>query len=335
MHNNINSELPKNSNFFDQQDSIQIEKNLDSNNFNINGIQFSSIKRYLTFSSNDIILSSSQKNNFKSSYQLKEEKKIIEELNKMRGGDLGPPSSPGARARNDARCNSQKNIKRSQSRQSGSLFADALSQNYSNRSRSQKLQKFQPHQLKPGHGGFVNRFRRQPTPDPYNPGCASGPKSITVVSSQQEGNLSKNQDVRKIITRDNKKTVLKDKSANHLTSKHGHVVGITDPLPVPSNQKLKKYPSAEIRTRINKKNKQTMGNKIEEILQSPDTKIFSNITMRGIPGHGYFTSNYIYKDNVGFFIGITTDNEFDNIIIKAQPITTRQFKMLETLNKID
>jgi len=45
-------------------------------------------------------------------------------------------------------------------------------------------QQFQTGPVEGGNGLF-GRFSARPTPDPYNPGCAGGPHSITVLSGQQ------------------------------------------------------------------------------------------------------------------------------------------------------
>ena len=44
--------------------------------------------------------------------------------------------------------------------------------------------KLQPGQAEGGNGLF-RRFLPQATPDPHNPGCAGGPRSVTVLSNQQ------------------------------------------------------------------------------------------------------------------------------------------------------
>ena len=60
-----------------------------------------------------------------------------------------------------------------------------------------------------------------------------------------------------------------DKSTNHLTSKHADVLGINDPLSPNPNQKLTKY--KQIRTRVNKENKEKFEDIVEEILKDPTT----------------------------------------------------------------
>ncbi len=90
-----------------------------------------------------------------------------------------------------------------------------------------------------------------------------------------------------------------DKSTNHLTSKHGDVLGIDDPLPPNPNQKPTKH--EKIRTRINKENKEKFGDTLEEILKDPTTEPYQDVSMRGIKGHGYYTENY---GESGGFVGI-------------------------------
>jgi hypothetical protein len=117
---------------------------------------------------------------------------------------------------------------------------------------------------------------------------------------------------------------LTDKSTNHLTSKHGHVLGIDDPLPPNPNQKPTKY--KQIRTRINNENKEKFGDIIEEILKDPTLKFIPDVSMRGIKGHGYYTENY---GEYGFFVGIHTEGEFAGQIKKAQPVSPQQLKILQ------
>lgn len=102
------------------------------------------------------------------------------------GGELGKSSSPGARARNDA-CNAVK------SKPVGGVFAEAWIQNPSKRLRpaaanrlAQQLQSGQAD----GRTGLFGRFSVKSTPDPFNPGCAGGPRSITVLSSQDNPSSS-------------------------------------------------------------------------------------------------------------------------------------------------
>ncbi len=123
---------------------------------------------------------------------------------------------------------------------------------------------------------------------------------------------------------------LTDKSTNHLTSKHGHDLGINDPLPPSSDQNPGKFP--KIRTRINKHNKKQFADTLEKILQDPKTQVFPNINIRGKKGQDYFTDDY---GPSGFFIGIMTEGEFADQIIKAQPVGDKQLKILQELNKMD
>ena len=98
-------------------------------------------------------------------------------------GELGKGSSPGKRARNDAR----------QARQAiKSGVVEAWSPNHSNRSRpaaaNRLAQKLQTVPAEGGNGLF-GRFSARPAPDPHNPACAGGPKSLTVLSGQRNNEL--------------------------------------------------------------------------------------------------------------------------------------------------
>lgn len=121
-----------------------------------------------------------------------------------------------------------------------------------------------------------------------------------------------------------------DKSTNHLTSKHGHAVGIDDPLPPLPNQKPGKYP--KIRTRINNQNKKQFTDTLEKIVEDPNNSIYQNVSMRGIKGHGSYTEDY---GESGFFVGIHTEGEFAGLIMKAQPVTPEQLEDLQRLNSIN
>ena len=118
-----------------------------------------------------------------------------------------------------------------------------------------------------------------------------------------------------------------DKSANHLTSKHAHDLGIDDPLPPSPNQKPGKFP--KIRTRINKENKKEFTDTLEKILQDPNTEVFPGVSIRGIKSHGYYTEDY---GESGFFVGITTEGELAGQITKAQPVSEKQ---LESLREVE
>jgi hypothetical protein len=123
---------------------------------------------------------------------------------------------------------------------------------------------------------------------------------------------------------------LTDKSASHLTSKHGHEVGIDDPLP--PNPSQKSTPYKQVRTRINNYNKEKFGDTVEEILKDPNTEPYPDVSIRGIKGHGYYTENY---GESGFFVGIHTEGEFTGQIKKAQSVTPEQLQKLRKLKSID
>ena len=141
----------------------------------------------------------------------------VSNLLKLSGGDLGKASNPGARARNDVRKAITNRPKAAKSKPGGSSFAEAWSTNHPNRSRpaaaNRLAQQFQTGPAQGGNGLF-GRFSARPTPDPSNPGCAGGPRSLTVLSGQRNPNSS-----REITCHDGVKCRLTDKSASHLTSK--------------------------------------------------------------------------------------------------------------------
>ena len=174
--------------------------------------------------------------------------KALKSALEIRSGDLGKGSSPGARTRSDARKAITNRPKAARSKPGGSGYAEAWSSNPSKQSRpaaaNRLAHQFQTGPVEGGNGLF-GRFSARPTSDPYNPGCAGGPRSITVLSQSKS---SEQESVREIIAHDGVKGKLTDKSTNHLTSKHGDVLGIDDPLPPNPNQKPTKY--KQVRTRI-------------------------------------------------------------------------------------
>jgi hypothetical protein len=233
----------------------------------------------------------------------------------IRGGDLGK-SGPGARARIDAlkAANNANKPKAAKPKPGGSCFAEAWPSNPSKRSRP----------------AAANRLAQQfqTAPDPSNPGCAGGPSSITVLSQSK----SSEQDSAREITAHNRvKGKLTDKSTNHLTSKHGHEVGIDDPLPPLPNQKPTPY--KQVRTRINNENKEKFGDILEEILEDPNTEPFPGVSIRGIKSQGFHSEDY--GGEGGFFIGIHEEGKFKGQIKKAQPISRQQLEILRKFNKID
>jgi hypothetical protein len=252
----------------------------------------------------------------------------------IRGGHLGK-SGPGARAHSDAlkAANNANKPKAAKSKSGGSYFAEAWSSNPSKRSRpaaaNRLAQQFQTAPAEGGNGLF-GRFSARSTPDPSNPGCAGGPRSIKVLSQSKS---SKPDFVREITTHNGVKAKLTDKSTNHLTSKHAHQVGIDDPLPPLPNQKPGKYPFANIRTRINKENKKQFCDILENILHNTNTDPYPGVDMHGIKGQGFHTEDY--GGEGGFFIGIHEEGPFKGQIKKAQPISEQQLEILKKFNKID
>ena len=201
------------------------------------------------------------------------ENPYVRNLLKISGGDLGKPSSPGARAQTQAR-NARKGSKG---------FAEAWLESPYRRSRpaaaNRLAQQLQTGQAKGGNGLF-GRFSARSTPDPSNPGCAGGPRSITVISSQKNPSSFGEQNTRIIEAHDGFKATMTDRSARHLTANHGHTFGINDPLPHQPTRNSTSYP--QIRTRINKVNLKRLVDTVDEILKDPISEIFRNIKIRGL-----------------------------------------------------
>lgn len=118
----------------------------------------------------------------------------VSNLLKLSGGDLGKGSSPGARARSDARKAITNRPKAARSKPGGSGYAEAWSSNPSKRSRpaaaNHLAQQFKTGPIEGGNGLF-GRFSARPTPPPYNPGCAGGPRSLTVTGLTQNAGSEK------------------------------------------------------------------------------------------------------------------------------------------------
>ena len=262
-------------------------------------------------------------------YQVASKSSTIRNLLKLSGGELGKGSGPGPRTRNDAlKANATTKPKAAKSKPGGSSFVQAWTQSTSTSSRPAAVNRLaQQLQTGPAEGsnGLFGRFSARPTPHPSNPGCANRPESITILGQSKS---SEQDSVREIIAHDGVKGKLTDKSTNHLTSKHGDVLGIDDPLPSNPNQKPTEY--KKTRTRINKENKKKFGDTVEEILKDPNTEPYPDISIRGIKGHGYYTKNY-----GGVFVGIHTEGEFKGQIKKAQPISQQQLTRLQEEDIID
>ena len=260
----------------EDQNPVRVEQNLvhkncDNDKTKSSIVQLGSSTLILSKTNESLISDAYQKQIIDQLCQIEQQKKIYHQLvtkepllgskdtvNQIRGGDLGKGSNPGARARSEARkaaTNRAKGPNAAKSKPGGNSFAEAWSSNPSKRSRpaaaNRLAQQFQSGPAEGGNGLF-GRFSARPTPDPYNPGCAGGPRSITVLSQSKS---SEQDSAREITAHNGVKGKLTDRSTNHLTSKHGHEVGIDDPLPLSPNQKPGKYTFADIRTRINNQNK--------------------------------------------------------------------------------
>ena len=167
-----------------------------------------------------------------------------------------------------------------------------------------------------GGNGLFGRFSARPTTDPYNPGCAGGPRSITVLSGQRNSDSSTN-----LTAYDGFEAKLTDKSENHLTSKHGHKFGVDDPLPPNPNQKPTKY--EQTRTRVTNENKSKVREEIKSILSNTKRDVYTD------QGRVY------HCKDTNRVVGIHTEGEFAGQIMKAQPISDPQLDLLRESNILD
>jgi hypothetical protein len=234
------------------------------------------------------------------------------------GGD-GNSSQPskftaGSKAKGAARkatANRARNSKAGNSQSGISLFAQAFT-----------VEPKFPARPGQNRDGLFGRFSARPTPDPSNPGCAGGPRSITVLSGQRNSDEST-----KLTAYDSFEAKLTDKSENHLTSKHGHKFGVDDPLPRNPNQKPTKH--EQTRTRLNNENKAKVREEIKSILSNTNSDIYPDVSIRGIQGRVY------HSNDTNRVIGIHTEGEFAGLIMKAQPISDPQLNLLRELNILD
>lgn len=236
-----------------------------------------------------------------------------------RGGDNNQPGkpskfSPGSKAKGAAKrdfARRQTGKKPTSGRSGGSPFAQAFT-----------VEPKFPARPGVNGDGLFGRFTPRPTPDPRNPGCAGGPRSITVLSGQRNSDEST-----KLTAYDGFEAKLTDKSENHLTSKHGHKFGVADPLPPNPNQKPTKY--EQTRTRLNNENKAKVREEIKSSLSNENSDIYPDVSIRGIQGRVY------YDKDTKRVVGIHTEGEFAGQIKKAQPISDQQLKTLQEENRID
>ena len=169
---------------------------------------------------------------------------------------------------------------------------------------------------------MLGRVTSQPTPDPHNPGCAGGPRSLTILSGQRNLDSSTN-----ITAHDGFEAILTDKSESYLTSKHGHKFGVDDSLPRNPNQNPTKF--EQIRTWLNNENKAKVREEIKSILSNTKNTVYTDVSIRGIQGRVY------HCEDTNRVVGIHTEGKFAGQIIKAQPISEKQAELLSKLNILD
>jgi len=232
--------------------------------------------------------------------------------------DLGKPSSPGSRARSDARTNRAKGPKK------GGVVAEAWLQNPSKRTRPAAANRLAK-QLHEGGNGLFGRFSARPAPDPRNPGCAGEPKSITALSSQNSPDYTET-----IETFDGKSMDVTNKSLDHLLPKHGHDFDIDDRLPVNPNQKATKHETSKIRTRLTPENRTRFRKNLKQFGQNETLVPYYDVDIRGIKEDVYYCP--ITRRCIAT---ILDPNSGKRILTKAQPLDRRQVERLETQHKLE
>jgi len=199
------------------------------------------------------------------------------------------PGNPGVRAKSDFR--NEKGGK--------GVFAEAWVQNPYQRSgpgaANRLAKKLNPGQVEGRSvNGLSGRFSARPTPDPYNPGCAGGPRSITVLSSQENSehaNLTKEQ-IRNLpdkrdgfITEENHPPlVARYGQVEFKTPKHGGIHGL------PTNEKGQTPKTEE--------NALALRDSLVNMPNREDIQWFDNGMYQGGTERGYDSVN-IYDQKTG------------------------------------
>lgn len=246
-------------------------------------------------------------------------------IQKLEGGDLGKASSPGARARSDAR------------KAAASTSVHAFTSPASHGSQPEAGKKLAK-ELKPnsgtgtgtGNGLFSGRTSSRARPNPHNPGCGGGPRSVTVLDQAKK--LEQEKNYHSIPTRDGADAKLTEKSNRHFTSKHAHEVGIDDRLPANPNQKSTKY--AQVRSRVNKENNEKVRNVLEDVLNDKDSTIYPDVSVRGISSRVFHSEKYGTGDS-GLIVAIHNEGPHKDHIMKAHSSSEQQIQNIEQKNILD
>ena len=314
------------------KNTVRIEKNLVQQN-----LAKDKTKSYtVQLGSSTLILSKTNESPISEAYkkqivdqlcQMEQQKKLYNQLvteeplggskdtvNQIRGGDLDKGSSPGARARSDARkaiTNRTKGPKAAKSKPGGSPFAEAFTVE----------PKFPARPGRNGDGLF-GRFTPQPTPDPHNPGCAGGPRSITVLSGQRNSDSSINYS-ETVKFNDGYKAQAGNVQLDHILVKHGHQWGIDDidlNNTRDANNNLFPGKPEQIRTRLTPENREKLRTGIQEMASSSKLESYPNYPISGDMGRAYLCPD------TGLFIGI----DKNNVIRKAYVASENLINYLRT-----
>jgi len=245
-------------------------------------------------------------------------------MNIPRGGTW--KFNPGARGRGAAKIESTRRQRNFAATQTKTKVTTTSTQSNGNVFVDGFLPKPQHLSLPNKNNGTFSKFFSPPTIDPRSqPGCAGGgPRSITVLSNGRNLDSST-----KFKTFDGYKVELTDQSENRVTGKHGHKFGVDNLIPMDSNAKQTKY--KQTRTRLNKRNKQTVRHEIDDVIsnRSGNTKVYNDVDIRGTKGR-------VYHDQLNNrVVAIHTQGKFKDQIKKAQPISPRHLKSLREFNRLD
>ena len=175
---------------------------------------------------------------------------------------------------------------------------------------------------RPGGNGLFGRFTPKPTPDLHNPGCAGGPRSVTVLSGQRNSDSSTNYS-ETVEFNDGYKAQAGNVQLDHILVKHGHQWGIDDidlKNTRDANNNLFSGKPEQIRTRLTPENREKLRTGIQEMASSSKLESYPNYPISGDMGRAYLCPD------TGLFIGI----DKDNVIRKAYVASENLINYLRT-----
>lgn len=217
-------------------------------------------------------------------------------------------SGPGTRAKADTRKGvNNRSPKGAKSKSGGGGFTEALLSDNPSRSRpavaNGLAQQFQTNPSKGGNGLF-GRGSARSNIDSYNLGCASGPRSITVIAGQRDSNLAPSY-FEKVKFNDGYEAEVRNSQLDHILVKHGHPWGVEDidvRTTEEANANLATGRPKQIRTRPTRENREIVRASLHEMASRSELELYPNYAISGEMGRAYFCSE------TKLFIGIDKNN---------------------------